>query len=360
VSDAGPHAMRRKRRLRWVVVGVAVVAVLGVGTVVGVTRFGNQPTAEAAGPAPAETAEVTKVDLAERKTSTGQLGYGAEQALTGKRGGTITWLPAQGAVFERGAVVYHVDARPVVLFNGELPMYRDVGPGVTDGPDVRLIEQNLADLGFGGFGKPNEKFTAATENAIKRWQKSLKQEQTGIVTMGDVVVTPGPVRASSITATLGADGAGEVLKYTPTTRAVTVELDAEEQDLAAPGTKVALTVGGQQVTGTVTGLTPKPADEQDPSSKAGFTASIAIDDLAAIGAVDSGSVEVVFTTGAREGVLAVPVGALLALAEGGYAVEVVEGGKRRLIAVTTGLFANDLVEVSGEGLRAGLKVVTTS
>jgi multidrug efflux pump subunit AcrA (membrane-fusion protein) len=114
------------------------------------------------------------------------------------------------------------------------------------------------------------------------------------------------------------------------------------------------------VTGTVTGLTPRPADEQDPTSQPGFTASIAIDDLAAIGAVDSGQVEVEFTTGAREGVLAVPVGALLALAEGGYAVEVVEGGKRRLIAVTTGLFANDLVEVSGEGLSAGMTVVTTS
>lgn len=360
MSDTGPHAMRRRRRLRWVVVGVAVIAVLGVGTVVGVTRFGNEPTATATGPAPAETAEVTKVDLAERKTRTGQLGYGAEQVLTGKRAGTITGLPAQGTVFVRGAVLYHVDARPVVLFNGELPMYRDVGPGITDGPDVRLIEQNLADLGFGGFGTPNEKFTAATEKAVRRWQKSLEQEQTGIVAMGDVVVTPGPVRVSSITATLGAEGTGEVLKYTPTTRAVTVPLDAEEQALAAPGTKVVLTVDGQQVPGTVTGLTPRQADEQDPSSKPGSTAAIAVDDLAAIGAVDSGSVEVEFTTGAREGVLAVPVGALLALAEGGYAVEVVEGSERRLIAVTTGLFANDLVEVSGEGLEAGMKVVTTS
>lgn len=59
-------------------------------------------------------------------------------------------------------------------------------------------------------------------------------------------------------------------------------------------------------------------------------------------------------------VLAVPVNALLALAGGGYAVEVVDkGGKHRLVPVTTGLFDDDggLVEVSGRGLSAGQNVV---
>ena len=55
----------------------------------------------------------------------------------------------------------------------------------------------------------------------------------------------------------------------------------------------------------------------------------------------------------------VPVAALLALAGGGYAVEVAgpDGGDR-LVGVTTGLFANTLVQVSGPGIRAGMKVVT--
>ena len=73
--------------------------------------------------------------------------------------------------------------------------------------------------------------------------------------------------------------------------------------------------------------------------------------MAAIGAVDSGSVDVVVTSGARKGVLAVPVGALLALAEGGYAVELASG---KLVAGRRpGLFADGLVEVSGEGLDRG-------
>jgi hypothetical protein len=55
-------------------------------------------------------------------------------------------------------------------------------------------------------------------------------------------------------------------------------------------------------------------------------------------------------------VLAVPVSALVALAGGGYAVEVVHGAARRLVAVQTGLFANTRVQVSGRGLTTGTRV----
>jgi hypothetical protein len=58
-------------------------------------------------------------------------------------------------------------------------------------------------------------------------------------------------------------------------------------------------------------------------------------------------------------VLAVPVDALLALAGGGYAVEVSEGGVHRLVAVTVGLFddAEGVVQVSGRDLFVGQRVV---
>ena len=59
-------------------------------------------------------------------------------------------------------------------------------------------------------------------------------------------------------------------------------------------------------------------------------------------------------------VLAVPVTALLALAGGGYAVEVVaDDGTHHLEAVTPGLFddAAGRVQVSGSELAAGQRVV---
>jgi peptidoglycan hydrolase-like protein with peptidoglycan-binding domain len=336
-------------------IGVSVLAVLGVGTVVTLTRLGGRPIAAPKAPDAAATVDVRRMDLAERETLSGELGYGTPQALTGRRPGTVTALPAPGAVLDRGAVIYQVDARPVVLFLGSLPLYRDVGPGVTDGPDVKLVEENLRDLGYRGFGTPDDEYTAATEAAIKKWQKKLGVDQTGVISLGDVVVTPAPVRVSTVKAALGADAAGEVLEYTDTTRWVTVSVD--DADLAPVGTKVTLTIDGRDVPGTVTSVVPAEADPNDPSSGSGFTATISIDDPAAIGAADSGSADVVVTSAEQKGVLAVPVGALLALAEGGYAVELSSG---KLVAVKTGLFAAGMVEVAGEGLTEGMTVVTTS
>jgi hypothetical protein len=242
----------------------------------------------------------------------------------------------------------------VVLFLGSLPLYRPVGPGVADGPDVKLVEENLRDLGYRGFGTPDTKFTAGTEAAIKKWQKALGVDQTGVIELGDVVVTPAPVRVSTVKAALGDDAAGEVLEYTGTTRLVTVDLDEDQKDLAPVGAKVTLTVGGTRVPGTVTSVDPAPPSE-DPNAEQGFVATVSID--GELDAAASGSVDVEITAAARQGVLVVPVGALLALAEGGYAVELPSG---TLVAVTTGLFADGLVEVAGEGLTEGTKVVTTS
>ena len=57
-------------------------------------------------------------------------------------------------------------------------------------------------------------------------------------------------------------------------------------------------------------------------------------------------------------VLAVPVNALVALLEGGYAVEVVDAdGARRYVGVETGLFEDGKVEVAGDGIAAGDLVV---
>ena len=71
------------------------------------------------------------------------------------------------------------------------------------------------------------------------------------------------------------------------------------------------------------------------------------------------AVQVSLVTQSVRDVLAVPIAALLALAGGGYGVEVAgPDGDARLVGVTTGLFANSLVQVSGPGIRAGMKVVT--
>ena len=59
-------------------------------------------------------------------------------------------------------------------------------------------------------------------------------------------------------------------------------------------------------------------------------------------------------------VLAVPVNALLALQGGGFGVQVVTGARSHLVGVTTGLYGNTLVQVSGPGITAGTRVEVPS
>ncbi len=73
-------------------------------------------------------------------------------------------------------------------------------------------------------------------------------------------------------------------------------------------------------------------------------------------------VQVVFpppapATDAVNDVVAVPVEALLALAEGGYAVEVQDGNGTRLIAVEAGFYADGLIEVTGDVAPGDMVVV---
>jgi hypothetical protein len=72
-------------------------------------------------------------------------------------------------------------------------------------------------------------------------------------------------------------------------------------------------------------------------------------------------VQIELTTDARRGVLAVPVTALLALAEGGYGVEVVPAdGPHRIVAVIPGLYAAGMVELTGDTVTEGTVVVVAA
>ncbi len=361
----GPGGVRRSRRARWFVIAAVLVVVAGTMSVVVLTRVTSEARQVGQAPPPVETAKVEKTDLQEEEEAKGTLGHGTENALAGRKQGTITSLPDAGSVLGRGKVVYGVDAEPVPLFYGTMPFFRDLADGATEGPDVKQLEENLKTLGFGGFGTPDKKFTPATAAAIKKWQKSLGVEQTGAFGQGDVVLAPGEIRVSQVAAQLGGPGGGELLKYTGTERVVEVKLDAAKQSIAKAGDKVGIDItGGKAATGVITDVgkvaeTGKDATGQD-DGKPKIKVKIKLDDPAAAGSLDATPVSVRFTKEVHGGVLAVPVGALLALAEGGYAVEVDEGGKRRLIAVKTGLFSGGRVEVSGSGLTDGMRVVTTS
>jgi peptidoglycan hydrolase-like protein with peptidoglycan-binding domain len=263
-----------------------------------------------------------------------------------------------GATVHRGEALYRVDNTPVLLLFGALPAYRTLSTGL-EGDDVKQFEENLYALGYRGFTVDDE-FSASTATAVKKWQKKLGLAETGTVELGRVLYATGPVRIDTLTATLGSalQPDKEILEYTGTIRVVTVELEVSDARLAKAGAAVRLTLPDGKVVGgkiakVVTVI--KPAVGNNPAStKIQVTATA--DDDQALAALDRATVTVGFTASQRENVLTVPVAALLALAEGGYGVQVVDGANTRIVAVQTGLFAGGRVEVTGEGLAEGMTV----
>src|SRR6266545_569603 len=240
------------------------------------------------------------------------------------------------------------------------------------GDDVKQLEENLSGLGYTGFTVDND-FTAGTAVAVRDWQTRLGVAVTGAVEPGQVVFTPGAVRVAAHTARIGATvGRGEgggatVLSYTGTTRLVIVDLKVADQALAAAGGKVTVTIpGGKRVNGTITKVGTvatvqdqatkgPPGDGAPVAADARIAVTVDIADQQALGTLEAAPADVDFVSQKREGVLTVPVAALLALPEGGYGVEVVEGSTTRVVAVKTGLFAAGRVEISG-GVEEGMKV----
>lgn len=355
---AGPGVARRRRRRRAGLVAVAV-AVLATTGVVGFTRWSAKGRTEVPKtPSAPATAEVAKTDLVDRITVTGKVGYGPGRPVTSARPGTLTWLPDPGAVIDRGRPLYAVDAKPVIVLFGRTPAYRDVAEGA-EGPDVRILQENLVALGYRTADKPGT-FGASTTAALKRWQKALRVEQTGRIALGEVVVMPAAVRVATVSAQLGAPATGEVLTVGGTERLVTVELEEAQRGHAAVGAKVRIeTADSHDTPGTIRAITAKSADDKSGGKTTKYDVTVAPDDPGA-NLAEGGSVDVGFDGEKHTGVLVVPVEALLAPREGGYALEVVEGASRRLIPVELGLFAEGKVEVSGRGLAPGMRVVTAS
>jgi hypothetical protein len=202
-------------------------------------------------------------------------------------------------------------------------------------------------------------WTAATTAAVKRWQKARAVAETGSVAPGEMVFLPSAVKVASHTATLGTDAhpGGEVLKATPAAQVVTVDLDAGRAGLLNDDAVEIELPDGHTIPGTVTSVATVATSGSDGMGGSGSpTLAVVITPDGSTGDLAGSPVTVLVTRDTAENVLAVPVHALLALAEGGYAVEVADE-QRRLVAVETGLFADGLVQVTGDGLAEGTRVV---
>lgn len=339
-----------------------VLVLLAVAT----AAAGATAVAVAIGPAAAEqpvatteraTAQVARRTLTVSDELDGQLAYGTPRPLTARQPGTLTATPAPGDILDVGDVVYEVDTRPVVLLTGEIPAWRSLQRG-DRGEDVRQLKLSLAALGYGDGLTVDDVFGPVTQAAVKAWQATVGMVVDGIVDHGEVVFLPGAVRVASVGLLPGDEvGPGApVIEVTGTDQLVSFDLPVARRSGVDIGDEIEIQLpDGTTATGVITEVATVP-DTDPQSGRQTLKVTVRLAD-GETDASPEGPVKVNLVRDERRDVLAVPVTSLLALLEGGYALErVADDATTELVAVEVGLFADGWVEVRGE-IAAGDQVV---
>lgn len=275
--------------------------------------------------------------------------------------GTVTAVASEGDILDHGDTLFTVEGDPVTLFITEVPFYRTLTVG-TVGEDVRVLEESLAASGFDAEGSlvVDDSFDDETTAAVVAWQASNGAPLDGVVNIGEIIVAEDPIRIATAHIGIGSSVAPGIALFTPSTSTsiVSLQLPAEDQGLLVVGDAVNVVMpDNSDESGTVTSV--GTIAIRNPESGAYFEVEVVLDREGAGAGLDEAPVEVEIIDDRAVDVLAVPVSALLALSEGGYAVEVDAGnGTTRLVAVEVGMYADGLVEVASTELEAGDRVVT--
>jgi peptidoglycan hydrolase-like protein with peptidoglycan-binding domain len=371
--------MTARRRL-----AVAGAGLAAVGTATALVAFAGSSGTGSANTPPhtGATATIERRDLIQTDDEPGALGYRDSRMAYTALAGTVTWLPAPGAVIATNHRLLALDGKPVVLMNGSVPMYRALSSGVADGADVRELETDLVALGY----DPNraitvdDHYSSATAAAVNRWKEAHGLTQNGQVELGRIVFLPGARRITTLDVHIGQSlppGAGaQTMGTTGNRQVVTVQLDASTQTEAIRGEHVDVTLPNEQVVRGVIEDVGRVAQSSSGSDSQGggnstsgpgdaqqatVPVTIELRHAGRLPPLDQAPVTVAFAQSIRRNVLAVPVSALLATAGGHYAVDAVgTAGAVRRVRVTPGNFAGGYVEISGAGVAAGMRVVDTA
>ncbi len=334
------------------------------GTVAVTGRADAAATDEVATTSPTidtERATVTRGDLVETHDANGQLGHGTVRTLPISAQGTVTDGPEAGDVLRPGDTAVEIDKRPITLVEGDAPLYRELRRvrnwerdaadeklGEQTGDDVRQLQEHLLANGFDDKGRldADGTFGISTERAVKDWQRSVGHPATGKVDGSQILFLDGPVR---VEAAPDRGTSFDELRVTSTEPTVSVTIDRRVRSFYPEGATVEL----ETVNGTSTGTVAKVTRTVGNDGSASYELDIRVDDPAALG--DADSVKIVASDVKADDVLTLPVRALLALAEGGWAVQVDVEGDLVLRAVEIGEIVDGRVEING--LAEGDEVV---
>ncbi len=295
---------------------------------------------------------------------------------------TITAAAPAGTTVATGTVLFRNAGLPVAAIEGDssaIPVLsRTLTVGDDPGADVKLLEQMLLQGGFdaGGALVVDDTFDVATATAVLTWWQSIDPAITAdpeslVVPAGSFVVVPSGLE----TAAAGhADGVAltadaTVVVLTSPSREVSTTAPIGDDTFALGATIDVEFPDGSVSQGVVVAVG---TVATNPSNTPGATPSvdiaIQVDEIPeSVDSFVSVPVTLRVIDQQIDGAFVVPTSALVALREGGYAVEVVTtaatdtaAAVTQLIAVEPGLYTDGDVVITGDQVQAGLEVVVPS
>ncbi len=352
----------RPRHL-WIALGVG----LGAATLLTIEPFDDQ-TAEAQSTPPddgasdgdtTETGDATSTRTGEVRRETLQssdefnadLGFGETRSLQSGSDGTITWLPVDDQVIVPGDIIWEINQQPVPYLEGSIPMYRELFWGATKGDDIEQLEGWLINAGYGPDGwQADTSFNATTRRAVKDMQTDFGMTSDGVLSPSELRFGTTPLRVADTAFVGDRASEGPILTVTEATAEVTVQASSRQLTTFQNAPTVTIVLAdGSELSATLDDTKATPADE---NGRFGYTVTYVVDDPIS----ESQPVKIRVEKVLADDALTVPVDALIALAEGGYAVELVTDGGNVLRGVEVIDFDDTRVAVTGD-LEAGDRVV---
>ncbi len=347
-AETTPGRSRPGRRLAALAgLAIAVVGLIGIGVLLGPAldqgETGDTAT-ETDTPDPLPTETVSRGQLVESIDTTGTVSYGDSWTVPVKAEGVVTARPDKGALVEPGGVLIEIGGKPVHLAEGSTPLYRTLtyrsaAKDRLKGEDVRQLQQFLLDAGHDDAGRleADAEFGRSTQRAVKAWQKDVGLDQTGTVDRTQLVFHPGPVRLATVPR-VGDDY--QTMEATDAEQQITAQFKRDQRAFVPDGAEVTIELDGTEITGTVTAVTSTRSEDGSSGLQ------VRIDPTTPI-PPETERVKVVASRVQAEDATIVPVRAILALASGGYGVEVATAAGPDLRRVELGPVVDDRVEVRG-------------
>ena len=259
-GSGGMSPVRHGRRW-WVtvavVLAVALIAASVLAVVGGIFDGGGGSSGPPGNQSATSLVTVERQTLSQTTQFNGTLGYAGSYTVLGLAPGRVTSLPKAGHVVRQGQVLYRADEVPVVLLYGAIPAYRALAEGAT-GADVAQLNHDLVSLGYLPRSEVDSawrEFDWATAGGVERLQRHLGVDETGKVSLGDLVFLPTAARVTALRAGLGAPATGPVIQASSTARTVSVALNPDLQSKVRAADRVTITLpDGGTTPGLVTSV----------------------------------------------------------------------------------------------------------